>query len=580
MSIALHGVGVSKGIAIGKVHLVDHMQIEVGEYNLPHQHLDGEVQRFQAALELAKIQLRHIRDNVPRNVETDVTAFIDTHLLMLEDGLLAEAPIKLIYEHQCNAEWALKLQCDNLVNIFDEMEDPYLRSRKHDVEQVVSRVQRILRGYTDMPSSPVEASYTNAIVVADNLSPADTIFMRHHGILAFATEFGGTTSHTAILARSLGIPAIVGLRRVRTYIQPDDIVVVDGNNGLLLIVNPDSETSILDYYRDQQRQAYRRRSALNRLKDAPTQTLDGVPINLHVNIEFPDDMVAVNKVGGGSIGLFRTEFLYMNRQTPPNEEEHYQAYCDVISALDGGSVTIRTLDLGADKEIDSRCTGSATNPALGLRAIRLCLKEINLFKVQLRAILRASVCGKVHLMLPMVSSIAELQQSLAVIDSVRAELDAEGVAFDHDILVGAMVEVPAMAVCLDLFAPYLDFFSIGTNDLIQYSLAIDRVDDAVNYLYDPLHPAVLRLIYMSISTANKVAKPISMCGEMASDSQYVRLLLALGLRSFSVNPEAYLEVKNTIIHSELRGMSRIAQKMLKTATHDDISILLNKINRT
>jgi len=579
VSIALHGIGVSKGIAIGKVYLINRDQIEVSEYCLPKQNLDEEIARFEQALEIARAQLRRIRDQIPKEKSAvDIAAFIEAHLMMLDDTLLTQAPIELILKHQCNAEWALKRQCDNIVQIFENMADPYLSARKTDVEQVVVRIQRILRGYSDTTS--LNNEYLNeAIVLADDLSPADTVLMQHQGVLAFATEQGGTTSHTAILARSLGIPAIVGLRRARSYIQPNDTLIVDGFQGVLM-VSPDERS--LRYYRLRQREEKRYRATLNKLRTTPTMTADGTPINLQTNIEFPEDMVAVKRVGSEGVGLYRTEFLFMNRQAPPDEEEHFDAYLRVVRALKGGPVTIRTLDLGADKQVDGNKSTertTPTNPALGLRGIRLCLKEQKLLKPQLRAILRASAHGQIRMMIPMVSALQEIIQVRNLIDEICEELYRKSIKFNPNIPFGVMVEVPALAVCVDLFAPYVDFLSIGTNDLIQYTLALDRVDGNVNYLYEPLHPAVLRLIKISIEAAYKANKPISMCGEMASDSRYIRLLLGLGLRAFSVNPESFLEVKQLINNSDMKGLGRIANKMLKTCNQAELTHLLETINQ-
>jgi phosphoenolpyruvate-protein phosphotransferase (PTS system enzyme I) len=575
VSFTLHGLGVSKGIAIGKVHIIRHDQVEVSEYTLSKHNLEEEVSRFEKALAIARQQLLHIRDKAPKDTAVDIAAIIEAHLLMLDDSLLTRAPIELIHQHQCNAEWALKLQCESLVQIFDKMEDPYLSARKSDVEQVVMRIQRILRGYAETALEP--ENMANMIILADDLSPADTVLMQHHGILAFITEYGGMTSHTAILARSLGIPAIVGLRRARAYIQSDDTLVVDGFQGMIL-AEPDERS--LRYYRMRQREEKRQRAALNKLKNSPTMTRDGTPITLHVNIEFPEDVTAVKRVGGEGIGLYRTEFLFMNRQQPPDEEEHFEAYSRVVRALKGGAVTIRTLDLGADKPIDSRFYDGSVgaNPALGLRAIRLCLKNQKLFKPQLRAILRASALGQVRMMIPMVCSFQELVQVHNLMEEIRDELRNKSVKFNSQMPFGVMVEVPAMAICSDLIASYVDFLSIGTNDLIQYTLAIDRGNDAVNYLYDPLHPAVLRLIKMSIDAAVKVDKPISMCGEMASDSRYVRLLLGLGLRYFSVNPEAFLEVKQIINNSDMKGLSQRTNEILQTSSPTEITERLEAIN--
>ncbi|MEN8218700.1 MAG: phosphoenolpyruvate--protein phosphotransferase [Pseudomonadota bacterium] len=572
MSLTLHGIGVSKGIAIGKVHLIYHDPVDICEYCIPSPLLEDEIARFENAISQAREQLRHIRERVPEDTAVDIAAFIDAHLLMLEDSLLSEVPIDLIHEHQCNAEWALKLQCDSLVQSFEQIADPYLSARKDDVRHVVTRIQRILRGHHD--TSLEAADLRNAIILADDLSPADTVLMQHHGILAFATEYGGTTSHTAILARSLGIPAIVGLHRARPYVQANDSVIVDGAGGVIL-ADPDERS--LHYYHMRQHEEKRYRLALSKIKASPTITRDGTPITLQANIDFPEEMTAVKRVGGKEVGLYRTEFLFMNRLEPPDEEEHFDAYSRITRA--GAPVTIRTLDLGADKQIvDSRYHEDSfvTNPALSLRGIRLCLKQQKLFKPQLRAILRASALGQVRMMIPMVSDPAEIVQVIKFIKEIKNELDQESIQFDPAMPIGVMIEVPAMAICTDLVVPLVDFLSIGTNDLIQYSLAIDRNDETVNYLYNPLHPAVLRLIKMSIDGA--ADKPISMCGEMASDNRYVRLLLGLGLRSFSVNPESYLEVKQVIISSDLSELAPLANRMLNMSSQVDMAELLEAIN--
>jgi phosphotransferase system enzyme I (PtsI) len=577
----LHGIGVSKGIAIGKVHLIERLEVEITEYCLTEQGIEEEVERLKAALEIAREQLRRIREHLPANTISEVSAFIDTYLLMLEDSLLTEVPFQLIREQRCNAEWALKLQCDKLVKIFDEMEDPYLSTRKNDVAHVVARVQRILRGHTELPNERIEAYLENTIIVADDLSPADTMLMQHHGVLAFITDYGGAMSHTAILARSLGIPAIVGVRQGRFYLHQGDTLIVDGFRGVVIV---EPEESNLRYYRQRQREEKRYRVSLNKIKGEPTMTLDGTPITLHTNIEFPEDVVAVKRVGGDSVGLYRTEFLFMNRQQPPNEEEHLEAYLHVIRALKGGTVIIRTLDIGSDKTVASlnrsydNKTASICNPALGLRAIRLCLRDPQLFKPQLRAILRASAQGQVRIMIPMISNLQEILQVKNMIQDIHRELEKEAIKFDPKMPFGVMVEVPAMALCMDLFAVHVDFLSIGTNDLTQYTLAIDRADDSVNHLYDPLHPAILRLIKMTIDVAGKFNKPVSMCGEMASDCRYIRLLLGLGLRTFSVNPGALLEVKQVINNSDIRKLTRLANKTLRTGVQEEILNLLDSMN--
>jgi len=414
--------------------------------------------------------------------------------------------------------------------------------------------------------------------MANDLTPADTVLMQHHGIAAFATEFGGPTSHTAILARSLGIPAIVGLQNALRYIKDNEEIILDGSRGIIL-VDPDRHE--LSHYQRLQKEEKRYLNKLRKLKNKPAITLDKVPVALQANIELPKDFETVVEVGASGVGLYRTEFLYMNRETPPDEEEHYTTYKEVIDVLKGLPLTIRTLDLGADKQVDGgRQSGPVTtNPALGLRAIRLCLKEPALFRPQLRAIIRASVHGPVRIMIPMLSNVHEMQQVLQMINDIKAELDELEIPYDHDLQIGGMIEVPAAAVCADIFAKQLDFLSLGTNDLIQYTMAIDRVNDEVNYLYDPLNPAVLKLIHTTIKAGKKENIPVAMCGEMAGESKYTRLLLGLGLREFSVHPATLLEVKQIVIESNIRKLQVLANRALKASNGIDVANIMrdNKV---
>ncbi|MEM7020543.1 MAG: phosphoenolpyruvate--protein phosphotransferase [Pseudomonadota bacterium] len=591
MSFALHGLGASKGVAMGPAYIVSRHKPEINKYTITRDQIEEEVTRFQEALKLAREQLQRVRDQIPmiypvrdgvsQEMANEIASFIEPHLLMLEDTMLTQAPIEIIENERCNAEWALKQQRDKLAGVFEAMEDPYLRSRKDDVDQVVNRVQRLLLNHdnplqdTAYPTAPG----AQTIVLADDLTPADTVLMQHQGISGFITEHGGMTSHTAILARSLGIPAIVGLHHALRYIRQDDSLVIDGHNGVV-VINPDRRS--MQHFRARQAEEKRRRQALSKLRSAPCKTHDGEDINLQANIELPEDMDTVKRTGAKSIGLYRTEFLYMNADEMPDEEAHFQAYARVVEAMGGGIINIRTLDLGADKQVDGGWQSNrqlATNPALGLRAVRLCLKETMLFRTQLRAVLRASSLGKVHMMIPMLSTIQELHQVLRMIEDIQNELTQEGLPFDPNMPVGAMVEVPSMALCIDMFMPHLDFVSIGTNDLIQYTLAIDRVDDAVNYLYDPLNPAVLRLLKNVIKTAKNAGKSVSMCGEMASDQRYVRLLLGMGLRNFSVNPESLLEVKEVINGSRLRGLKRMADRVLNSEGSEEAEEWLTRMNK-
>jgi phosphotransferase system enzyme I (PtsI) len=496
---------------------------------------------------------------------------------MLDDAVLTQEPLRLIKSAAHNAEWALQLQRDALMHVFDEMEDPYLRTRKDDVDHVVNRIQRILLKQKPLRHEEPDSRLSGYVLIADDLSPADTVLMQLHGILAFVTEYGGPTSHTAILARSLVIPAIVGLHEAGRLAREDDIVIVDGNTGVML-VDPDEHS--LRYYRKRQQEDRKYYAGLIRLKETPAKTLDDIPIRLQANVELPQDFEIVRQVGASGVGLYRTEFLYMNRETPPEEEEHYETYLSVLDTMAGLPLTIRTVDLGADKQVDGGRQGGGSvqaNPALGLRAVRLCLKEPTLFRPQLRAILRASAHGSIRLMIPMLSNMQETGQVLEMIDEIKAELAGQGVEFDEDIPVGAMIEVPAAAICADIFAGQLDFLSIGTNDLIQYTIAIDRVDDEVSYLYEPLHPAVLRLIRMTIDAGDRANIPVAMCGEMAGDIKFTQLLLGLGLREFSVHPTYLLEVKKNILESELETLTGVADAALLASTAADVEKLLEQL---
>jgi phosphotransferase system enzyme I (PtsI) len=577
VTISLQGVSVSRGIAIGQIHIIQHDQLDVREYSIRNTQLTRELSRFNDAIANARQQLRAIRDHIPASTSVDISAFIDTHLLMLEDNALTEEPKRIIKERLCNAEWALKLQRDALVNVFDEMEDAYLSTRRDDVDHVVNRILRILLKQKPLLHEVPDDHLKNKIIIADDLMPADTVLMQHYGIAAFATEFGGPTSHTAILARSLGIPAVIGLHNAQRIIKNNDFAIIDGTTGTLLI-NPDRKVQL--FYEKKQKEVKRYYSSLGKLKNAPTESIDGVPIELMANIELPKDFETVRNVGAKGVGLYRTEFLYMNRDTPPDEEEHFETYLSVLKALRGLPLTIRTLDLGADKQVDGagKQTGPIkSNPALGLRAIRLCLKEPELFKPQLRAMLRASAFGPVRIMIPMLTNTQEMQQVLLMIEELKKGLDAESIEYDSDIEIGGMIEVPAAAVCADIFARKLDFLSIGTNDLIQYTMAIDRVNDEVNYLYDPLHPAVLRLIQTTIKAGQKANIPVAMCGEMAGEIEHTKLLLGLGLREFSVHPASLLEVKKIITETDINELENLTKKILLATSGAEIKLLLQEV---
>ncbi|MBI3545521.1 MAG: phosphoenolpyruvate--protein phosphotransferase [Gammaproteobacteria bacterium] len=573
MMLALYGTGVSDGIAIGKAFILQRELPEIPEYVIPHEYLEDEIIRFKRAIDASRQQLLEIREHIPANAPPEASSFLDAHLLMLDDKMISMAPIDTIRQQQCNAEWALKTQRDTLSAMFEQMDDHYLRNKKIDVNQVVNR---ILRNLLQQNYDEHEKMSPGEIVVADDLTPADTVMLKHNRIRAFVTSLGGPISHTAILARSLGIPAIVSAHSATQYVRHGEEIIIDGKRGML-IVAPDAQ--IVAEYLQRQKDILKLRQELNRLKTSRGITSDRKRIHLLANIELPADVRAAAQAGAEGIGLYRTEFLFMNRAEPPGEEEQFRSYVKVVKALPKKPVTIRTLDLGADKQVDGGRAGTAItiNPALGLRAVRLCLHDTSLFRPQLRAILRASVYGQVKMMIPMLSSQDELFQVLELIEETKSELKRKRIKFNPKIPIGGMIEVPAAAISADLFAPYLDFFSIGTNDLIQYTLAIDRVDDAVNYLYDPLHPAVLRLISLTIQAGKKARIPVAMCGEMAGDPRYTRLLIGLGLMEFSMHPATLLEVKKIVLHSNAAKLNRSVQRLLNVRNTREVHALVEKL---
>ncbi len=578
VSLGLSGVGVSRGIAIGRAHLLLRNHCGVREHTLAAHDIGAEVERFERAVECARQQLRQIRSDIPAATPIDIASFIDTHLLMLDDRTIARKPIDIIRQRCCNAEWALKMQRDAVVQVFDAMDDPYLRTRKDDVDHVVCRIQRLLMG----PASGEDdtASLSGCIVIADDLSPADTVTMKEDGVAAFITEYGGPASHTAILARSLGIPAVVGVRNVLGYLEQDERLIVDGDKGVV-IVNPDVDGLAL--YRSRQNRARQRRRSLVQLRERPAVSRDGLSISLQANIELKGDLQAMAEVGAEGVGLYRTEFLFMNRSTLPDEEEQYAAYVNVVRRLDGGGLTIRTLDLGADKALTTERRDEprgtvAMNPALGLRAIRLCLRDHALFKTQVRAILRASAEGPVKMMIPMLTTLQEIKQSRCLVEEVKVTLRREGVAFDEEMAIGGMVEVPAAALSADTFARYLDFLSIGTNDLIQYTLAADRLDNMLDYLYQQIHPAVLRLINMTIKAGQRADIPVAMCGEMAGEPRYTRLLLGLGLREFSMQPARVPEIKRIVQQADIAALTQEVGSLLALPSSVEVEHFVDRLN--
>ena len=579
MTFALHGQAVSGGIAIGRAHLVSHAMLEVAQYQLRERDVAGELVRFDKAVTTAGAELDALRSDasVP-GAPAELSAFVDLHAMILADPVLTDGVRELIRARRCNAEWAMVQQMQLVVDQFDEFEDAYLRERKQDIVQVVERVLKVLQGKArKLTKRKTAAADDDLIVVANDLSPADTIQFKSLKIGGFVTDLGGTTSHTAIVARSLAIPAVVGMQHARPLIQDDDLLIVDGTRGVL-IVDPDS--GVLEEYRLRKTALELERSKLKRLVTGRSRTLDGADIELHANIELPQDAERAREVGADGVGLFRTEFLFMNRDELPGEDEQFEAYRSVVKALAGKPVTIRSLDIGADKEaraLRNRAGNrSAPNPALGLRAIRFCLAEPQLFLAQLRAILRASHYGKVRLLIPMLAHAVEIEQTLSLIELAKMQLREARQKFDA-VEIGGMIEIPAAALALGPFLRRLDFLSIGTNDLIQYTLAIDRTDGSVAHLYDPLHPAVLRLISQTIQSAQRVGMPVAVCGEMAGDPKLTKLLLGMGLRQFSMHPSQLLEVKQQVMMADAGQLTVRVARILKLDEPEKIAEQLDKL---
>ncbi|MEW6562236.1 MAG: phosphoenolpyruvate--protein phosphotransferase [Pseudomonadota bacterium] len=573
MSFTLHGIPVSSGIAIGHAHLVSHTSLEVAHYVLPKHLIGEELARFDAAVQATRDELNSLRATRPQQAAAEFAAFLDLHLMILDDPHLSVAARAMIEAEQCNAEWALKVQMDELVEQFEAFEDPYLRERKSDVIQVVQRVLKSLTGQGDhIP--PVARHDISMILVAHDVSPADLIQLKPGQFSAILTDLGGATSHTAIVARGLNTPCVVGLHHARELIRENDMLIVDGTQGVIIIA-PDKQ--ILAEYRLRQNEWELERKKLKRLKTARANTLDGTTVELMANIEMPNDLPEVQENGATGIGLFRSEFLFLNRDDLPDEEEQFAAYREVAEGMRGLPVTIRTFDLGADKQLKG-VTRVASNPALGLRAIRLCLAEPQMFRTQLRALLRASHYGNIKILVPMLSSASEINQTLQFIETTKRSLDADGLAYNPDVQIGGMIEIPAAALALNVFVKKLDFLSIGTNDLIQYTLAIDRTDEEVAHLYDPLHPAVLHLLNHVIGTANKLNVPVSVCGEMAGELPYTRLLLGLGLRQFSMHPAQLLSVKQRVLTTSLPEIAPLVQKILRADDPLKTRELLDKLN--
>ncbi|BCF87229.1 MULTISPECIES: phosphoenolpyruvate--protein phosphotransferase [Paraburkholderia] len=577
MSFTLHGIPVSRGIAIGRAYLIAPAALDVDHYLIEPTRIEGEVERFRTAQALVHQELDELRADLSADAPSEMGAFIDVHTMILNDAMLVQETIDLIRTRRYNVEWALTEQLERLTRHFDEVEDEYLRERKADIEQVVERVLKALAGATGGLVNGIHGRCDEMIVVAHDIAPADMMQFKGQTFQGFVTDLGGRTSHTAIVARSLGIPATVGVQHASALIRQDDLIIVDGDHGIVIV---DPAPIVLEEYSYRQSEKALEARKLQRLKFSPTQTVCGTRIDLCANIELPDDAQAALDAGATGIGLFRTEFLFMNQKGGmPEEEEQFAAYKRAVELMNGMPVTIRTIDVGADKPLDSIGDEfeTAPNPALGLRAIRYSLSEPHMFLTQLRAILRASAFGTVKILIPMLAHAREIDQTLDLIQEAKRQLDDAGLAYDPNVRVGAMIEIPAAAIALPLFLKRLDFLSIGTNDLIQYTLAIDRADNAVAHLYDPLHPAVLHLIAFTLREAKRAGVPVSICGEMAGDPTLTRLLLGMGLTEFSMHPSQVLLVKQEVLRAHLKTLEKPVADVLAAFEPEEVQSALDRI---
>ena len=567
----VHGISVSSGIAIGKANLVTNALMEVQRYKIKKDTINDEIERLSQAINTVKSDLVNIKKELQKKSSNNFESFIDIHLMMLEDNNFSLNPQQIIKKEQCNAEWAIKSQLDDLLSKFDDIDDAYIKERKLDAAQVAERIIKALLGHQKQISKTQNPSN---ILIAHDISPADALQFKKNSYAAFITEHGGTNSHTAILARGLNIPSIVAVKNARKIINNNDTIIVDGDNGIA-IINPNKH--ILKEYEYKKNQWIIEKKKLKKIKNIPSKTLDKKEISLMANIEDLSDVKSVLDCKASGIGLFRTEFLFMNRKQLPGEQEQYETYRSIAKSMKGRTVVIRTLDSGADKTTAAD-KSQATNPALGLRAIRLCLSQPHLFITQLRAILKASAFGKIRILIPMLSSLGELKQVKLLIKRAKESLVVENIKFDNEILIGGMIEIPAVAINAEAFAAELDFLSIGTNDLIQYTLAIDRTDDSVSHLYNSIHPAILKLISNTIDAAKKFNKDVSVCGEMAGDPKLTKLFIGMGLTNFSMHPSSILTVKKQILESDATKLRSMSNKVLKQNDSEKIETLLNKIN--
>ena len=566
---SIHGTAIGGGIVIGRARVLESRRFDVARYHIAVEQAGAEVARLEQALAEVKAEIGQLGDHLPDDAPPEATALLEVHAMILDDPMLKDAARGQILNNGWNAEWALASQADGLAAQFEELDDAYLRERGRDVQQVADRVLKALSG-----TRRTLETGEPAIFVAHDIAPGDMLALK--SALGFAIDLGGTTSHTAILARSMNVPAVVGLHCAAQLVQDHEWLILDGETGLV-IVAPDE--AVLAEYRHRQAATVLERERLKRLVRVPSATLDGQRIALHANIELPHEADEAREAGAEGVGLFRSEFLFMNRRDVPGEDEQYEAYRSAVIAMRGAPVTIRTLDVGADKALDATAAINAPNPALGLRAIRYCLTETEMFLAQLRAILRASAHGPVRLLIPMLAHAHEIAQAIRLIDQAREQLRDRRQPFDERVPVGGMIEVPAAALSVGLFARRLDFLSIGTNDLIQYTLAIDRADSTVASLYDPFHPAVLRLIAMTIRAGRRAGKPVAVCGELAGDHTATRLLLGMGLTEFSMHPASLLRVKREVLLADTAQLRTRVSRLLNSDDPERVGTAIARLRQ-
>lgn len=567
----LTGIPVSGGIVMGKAFIFHTEKLAVPRYSIPEPRIALEIAKFERALADTTEEILKIRDEISKHLDEEHTHILDAHLLVLEDVLLIEETMQGIEKKRLNAEYVFMEVLEKLIGKFHEMEDEYLKERASDIRDIGRRVLKNLMGKKAARS--LTELQEEVVVVSYDLSPSDTAQMKRGKVRGFATDIGGQTSHTAIMAKALQIPAVVGLKHISTVVRDGDMVIIDGHHGLV-IINPDEKT-ILRYEREKQH-LQKFVTELHEIKELPAITTDGHKIELAANIELPEEVSIITENGGEGIGLYRTEFFYLNRKDSPSEEEHFQAYKSVVEKMGSFPIVIRTLDLGGDKFLSPLEYPREINPFLGCRAIRFCFERPDIFKIQLRGILRASVFGKIRIMFPMITTLEELIRAKEMVEESKKELKKANISFDRDIKIGTMIETPSAAMISDILAKEADFFSIGTNDLIQYSLAVDRVNEKVVSLYQPAHPGVLKLIKNVVDAGHKANIRVAMCGEMAGDPLYTIMLIGLGLDELSMSPIRIPELKKVIRSISLKEAKQVTEKVLSFSTNREVETLLRE----